>query len=208
MNRVTMLLLLNTIISIILITIYFANGGSYVFVVFNNLSQAQSIYRTLPLYTIKLVDNPNGIMTISITLNSIYYYIFKLSIASALVSLVTIVTLWIVKRRVIEDSINRDKFKFLIVAIPLIAAFLLIIPLPMEIYVGGSSNYVVAMTDIGVNFGGFFTLISAVSLIVIWLSYRSYGELTELSIELELTESNTMLVESDELTESNQPNYT
>lgn len=198
MNKVDALIVVYAVAAIALVLIYITNSGFSTFVVFSKDITTQAVL-TLPLNLIKISDNSNGILFVTITSSRLYYLTFEGSVASSVVGLVLLLIIRFISKDRVSKFGRGLSLELLIPMSLLTLGLLLMIPLPVSIYLSG--GYVVIMTNIGIAFSGVFLLLSSVTLLAIVTMYGKYGELTELAIEVELTESNTVPMEYGEVTD-------
>ncbi|MFP3157213.1 MAG: hypothetical protein RXQ97_03265 [Caldivirga sp.] len=199
MNRIDSILLIYTVAVAALVLIFLTNIGFSTFIAFSRgLNSHVTI--SLPLDTIVVNDNPNGIVFVTITPGKLYYLLLETSVISSILGLMLLLLARLMYGSSMRGVLSDGKaiLKLLIPASLLALGLLLMIPLPISIYL--SNGYVVVMTNAGVVFSGLFLLLSSISLLTIAKMYSGYGDLTELAVEIELTESNTMPMEYDEAT--------
>ncbi len=199
MNRIDVVLLIYTVAVIALVFIFFTNIGFSTFIAFSRGFNSH-ITIPLPLDTIVVSDNPNGIVFVMITPDKLYYLLLEASVISSILGLMLLLLTRLMYRRVVKSILSDGKasLKLLIPTSLLALGLLLMIPLPISIYL--SNGYIVVMTNAGVVFSGLFLLLSSISLLSIAKMYSGHDDLTELAVEIELTESNTVPMEYDEVT--------
>ncbi len=186
---------------VLLIFIYFTSIGFSTFIAFDKGFSTQ-LTLTLPLSSIVINDNPNGVVFVTISLNKLFHLLFEASIVSAIVGLIILAVTKLIYGKEANNVFNGNNtlFKLLIPSSLLALGLLLVIPLPISIYF--NNGYVIIVSNIGIAFSGVFLLLSALSILSIVKTYGKYGELTELAVEIELTESDTMPMDYGEVTEA------
>ncbi|ABW02763.1 hypothetical protein Cmaq_1947 [Caldivirga maquilingensis IC-167] len=185
----------------LLIFIYFTSIGFSTFIAFDKGFSTQ-LTLTLPLSSIVINDNPNGVIFVTLSLNKLYHLFFELSVVSAVVGLIILAVTRLIYSKETNNVFNGNNtlFKLLIPSSLLALGLLLVIPLPISIYF--NNGYVIIVSNIGIAFSGVFLLLSALSILSIVKTYGKYNELTELAVEIELTESDTMPMDYGEVTEA------
>ena len=201
MNKLNIIMAVYAAVTALLIFIYFTSIGFSTFIAFDN-GFSNKLTLTLPLSSITINDNPNGVIFVTISFNGLYHIFFETSLISAVVGLIVLVVTRLIYSREVNNALNGNNtlFKLLIPTSLLALGLLLVIPLPISIYF--NNGYVVIVSNIGIAFSGIFLLFSALSILSIVRMYGRYGELTELAVEIELTESDTMPMDYGEVTEA------
>ncbi|WP_291998964.1 hypothetical protein [Caldivirga sp.] len=201
MNRMNMIMVVYAAVVALLIFVYFTSIGFSTFIAFDKGFSTQ-LTLTLPLSSIIINDNPNGVIFVTISLNKLYYLFFEVSVISAVAGLIILVATRLIYSKEVNNAFNGSStlFKLLIPSSLLALGLLLVIPLPISIYF--NNGYVIIVSNIGIAFSGVFLLLSALSILSIVKMYGKYDELTELAVEIELTESDTMPMDYGEVTEA------
>ncbi|WP_048062820.1 hypothetical protein [Caldivirga maquilingensis] len=201
MNRLNIIMIVYAAAVALLIFIYFTSIGFSTFIAFDKGFSTQ-LTLTLPLSSIVINDNPNGVIFVTLSLNKLYHLFFELSVVSAVVGLIILAVTRLIYSKETNNVFNGNNtlFKLLIPSSLLALGLLLVIPLPISIYF--NNGYVIIVSNIGIAFSGVFLLLSALSILSIVKTYGKYNELTELAVEIELTESDTMPMDYGEVTEA------